>query len=500
MRPSSIASFSRLLTGASLLLALGGCVGVAEDDRDPCSSDEDCALIFGGGSVCNDGGFCTEADPCTDDADCEASLGAGWVCESDVCVDTGAGGTVFVTEDIADDTVWTRENTYVLQNVIFVNNDVTLTIESGTTILGEQAAALVVETGGRLDARGTPEQPIVFTSSQPVGMRNTGDWAGVAMLGRAPTNENGRELEGVDNPLRSTFGGSDAEYTCGVLEYVRIEFAGFAIRTDEELNGLTLGGCGRGTIVSHVQVHYGKDDGVEVFGGTVNLDHIVITRAQDDSLDWDSGWTGTAQYVAIQQDVEGDAAYEAANNGDDDNAMPRANPTIYNATLVGASNLVGGNRAMILKEGTAGTMVNHLMLGHGRESIDIRDEATVGLLMSGDLEVRNSMFFSAGASGTNYFPLPEDEMGEEDDDDGGFDENMWFTDEMRATELNLTYGTDPGIADAFNLTGPTWVPAPVVNTGAATPPTPFDEAANFIGAFQPGTEAWTSGWTAYPAN
>lgn len=488
------------LVAVPLLGALTSCVGVSDGERDPCESDEECQLAFGGGSVCSEGNYCTQPDACDQDADCEAAFGPGWVCESSTCVDTGMGGTIFITEDIADDTTWSRDNTYVLQNLVFVNSGITLTIESGTTILGEQGAALVVETGGRLDARGTPESPIVFTSSQPPGMRNSGDWAGVAMLGRAPTNENGRELEGIDNPLRSTFGGNDTEYVCGVLEYVRIEFAGFAIKTDEELNGLTLGGCGSGTIISHVQVHYGKDDGVEVFGGTVNLDHVVITRAQDDSLDWDSGWTGRAQFVAIQQDLEGDAAYEGANNGDDDNALPRANPRIYNSTIIGASNQVGGNRAMILKEGTAGTLVNQLMMGHGKETIDIRDEATVGLLMGGELEVRNSMFFAAGAAGDHYFPLPDEEMGEEDDDDAGFDEDAYFRDPATAMELELTFGSDPGIADAFNLTAPTWVPAPLVNNGAAAPPAPFDEAANYVGAFQPGTEPWTAGWTAYPPN
>lgn len=132
------------------------------------------------------------------------------------------------------------------------------------------------------------------------------------MLGSAPVNRADAQIEGVPHgDTRGAFGGSDAGSSCGIMEYTRIEFAGFEVYANNELNGLTLGGCGDGTIVRHVQVHRALDDGIEVFGGTVDLQNIVITGAGDDSLDWDMGWRGRVQFLAIQQHADtGDNAFE----------------------------------------------------------------------------------------------------------------------------------------------------------------------------------------------
>ncbi len=407
-----------------------------------------------------------------------------------------------MTGPITEDTTWEAPNTYVLDAVVYVQAGVTLTIRSGTQIRGREGSALVAESGATLIARGTEFDPIVFTSDKPERSRLAGDWGGVALLGRAPVNVAGAVLEGVNDADRVGFGGDDPTWSCGVLEYVRIEFAGFAIKQDEELNGLTLAGCGSGTLVSHVQVHYGLDDGIEMFGGTVNLRNVVVTRAQDDSIDWDLGWVGAAQFVVAQQDPEGDNGFEGSNNGDDADAMPRSAPRFYNVTLVGPGS-TGSQRAMTLKEGTAGTMQNVVMIGHPLEGIDIKDAATVARLEAGDLVVSNAMMFDMGPDGVHYFPSVEDEteqmVGDERDDDDGFDEAAYF-----AALPTLVFGVDPGLPSPFDLELPGWVPLGDAPLQAGGPPggapfDGFDELAEYAGAFKPATAApWTANWTRFP--
>jgi hypothetical protein len=198
-----------------------------------------------------------------------------------------------------------------------------------------EVAALIVSRGSQLEAVGTAALPIVFTSGNAVGDRITGDWAGVALLGNATLN-NGTDtagvftdnLEGVDpTDARGIYGGNNDASSCGHLEYVRIEFGGDEFSTDNELNGLTLAGCGSGTTLSHIQVHRGKDDGIEFFGGTAGMDHVVISGASDDSLDWDQGWRGNVQFLVVHQfEGIGDAGFEADNYGSMELATPRSNP------------------------------------------------------------------------------------------------------------------------------------------------------------------------------
>lgn len=427
-------------------------------------------------------------------------------CASGRCVDGMCEATldeVRVTANVSEDVVWGDDSsTYVLDQIVFVEPGATLTIRSGTTILGEEGSALVVEAGGRLISRGTEFEPVVFTSSKPEGNRVPGDWGGVALLGRAPTNEQGPVLEGVAEVDRAGYGGNEDDWSCGVLEYTRIEFAGFPLEQDKELNGLTLGGCGSGTLIDYVQIHQGLDDGIEFFGGSVNVRHLVVTRAQDDSIDWDEGWTGNAQFVAVQQDSGGDNGIEASSNGDDGDASPRANPSLWNVTLIGSGG-EGSQRAMTLKDGTAGSLNNFLIMGHPIEGVDVQDAETVAQLEGESLSINHSLFYAIGPGGEQYFPNPEDEieMMPDDgrDDDEGFDEAMFF---MGVDTLE--FGTNPELNGPFNLSNPGWVPGGVVNSIGATPPSGLfdgiDEQATYAGAFKPGDLPWTNNWTAYPAD
>lgn len=421
------------------------------------------------------------------------------------------------SDEITSDTTWDCEHTYVLSTLIFVTGG-TLTIEPGTVVKGENESALVITRGAHLNAEGTSDAPIVFTSAQDVGSRARRDWGGVALLGRAPGNLGvDGAIEGIESTdSRGTYGGSDSEWDCGTLAYARIEFAGYPIGSDNELNELTLAGCGSNTDVHHVQLHLGEDDGVEVFGGSVNLHHIVVTGAKDDSLDWDEGWTGSMQFLVVQQHAGvGDSAFEADNLEENNDATPRSAPTMYNVTLIGTRDSAASQRAMVLRRGTRAIIRNALIVDFPTEAIDVRDGATVAGTEDGTLTVDNSLFFSIGSGGTSYFSNEptadvatcQSGCGKEDmacrdncakNDDGGFVESDYFTNEAR----NNVFGADPDLTDAFNLTAPNWVPSAEspVATGAATPSAGFDATATYMGAFAPGGADWTDGWTAYPEN
>ena len=154
--------------------------------------------------------------------------------------------------DITTNTTWTRNNIYLLTSAVYVNSGVTLTIESGTIVKGDltNQGALIVRQGGRLNAIGTATQPIVFTSNQPAGMRAPGDWGGVILCGRAPVNLPGNPT--IEGGVIATFGGTDPMDNSGVLQYIRIEYAGIAFLPNNEINGLTLGGVGAGTTIDHI--------------------------------------------------------------------------------------------------------------------------------------------------------------------------------------------------------------------------------------------------------
>ena len=490
-------------------------------DTEECASDSDCRRFAAPGAplVCNQadarcapagpGIECLVAGDCAGGASCIDDRCVGGADAGDSCPDSCAGAAEFcdettggacverrvaVTEPIIGDVVWGADTVWELAEIIYVEPNATLTIEEGTRIEGANGSALIVRRGGALFSNGSALAPVVFTSARPPGMRRPGDWGGVALLGSAPTNDPGALLEGVEDADKVLYGGSEAGSSCGRVRYTRIEFAGFALSAGEELNSLTLAGCGAGTIVDHVQTHLGSDDGVEVFGGSVDLRFVVITRAQDDSFDLDRGWTGRAQFVVIQQDnlsSPSDSGIEADNWSDNPDATPRTAPTIYNATLVGPAG--GSNQlGMKLKQGFSGTIANSIVLGHPRGSIDIQGEETAAQARAGALEVRGSIFWSAGPDGRIFFPAEE---GEEDDDDG-LDEDTFF----REDKHDNTFTVDPRLADPFNLTSPSFTPSGEVGGRANPPDDNFFTRVTYAGALEPGGTNWLEGWTAFPEN
>ncbi len=419
--------------------------------------------------------------------------------------DTSNSRTVRLNDNITSDTTWTTDKTYIIprSKQLFVQPGVTLVIQRGTVIKGEEGSVLVITRGAKIIADGTAEKPILLTTAQPDGQKTRGYWGGLLVLGAAPINNNALSVpsstEATFEAFTSTmpegkFGGSNTADNSGLLRYVRIEFAGFNFVADREFNNLTLCGVGSGTTVDYVQVHGGSDDGIELFGGTVNVKHIVSSQNGDDGFDTDNGWQGKAQFVVIQNATP-DGAKEASNGFESDNhgtaasyaAEPRTLPTIYNVSLFGDHNYSAGQSyAMVLRRGTGGRYYNVMATGFPR-GIEVRDQATKGQLDAGDLFFKNSIFFGNAADGNNWPPAQAT---------GDIDEATYFTNAVWSNRF-----VDPGMnAARLSLAAPNFAPNPggAAMTGAATPPSDgfFDSSATFVGAI--GTVDWTQGWTSYP--
>ena len=262
------------------------------------------------------------------------------------------------------------------------------------------------------------------------------------LLGKGALNVSGGEQQVEGFPAGTPevmFGGGanpDNTHDCGKLKYVRIEYAGYILSGDNETNGLTIGGCGDKTEIDYVQVHKGSDDGVEIFGGAVNIKHVVISQGLDDSLDWDLGWTGKAQFVVIQQDPgQGNYGFESDSNGSTPKQAPISNPEIFNVTLVGAGNGKASKEqgGMLLREGTGGRMANFVITEFKDFVINVAGKETIehAYTVTGDAEpytfelkasgeqqlfLKNSMFFANGydtngqVAGGNRWPTPEPAM------------------------------------------------------------------------------------------
>ncbi|MFP5387388.1 MAG: hypothetical protein ACLGHN_15025 [Bacteriovoracia bacterium] len=367
----------------------------------------------------------------------------------------------------------TSDYTYRLDDEgVFIGGDKTssstIRIQAGTTIVGEPKSFLSISRGSQIMAEGSQEKPIVFTSVKTTN-RKRGEWGGIVINGNAPINacKPGTELceaisEGIKvEPVK--FGGNDPMDNSGVLKYVRVEFAGYPMSQDNELNGVTFNAVGEGTEVDYLQVNMNADDGVEFFGGTVNVKHLVLTNNEDDSVDWDMGFRGKIQYLLIKQaDDSADNGIEADNFKSPMNAEPRSNPTISNATFIGGKNSAYG---LLLKKGTSGHLLNFIVSGFTKACIDIDDAETFN---HGGLKIESSIF--------NCQKTSENEAGD-----------VWSTDSWLLNQGNSTAdaqlnGYYPGVS------------SPALGAGI-TPDDLFFEPVDYIGAFASEEDNWEAGWT-----
>jgi hypothetical protein len=411
--------------------------------------------------------------------------------------------TITVTSNITSSTTWTNNNTYILYGDIIIKNGATLTIEPGTLIKGDKStlSRLVVSTTGKLVAQGTPEQPIVFTSNQPAGQRSRADWAGILVCGLAPVNfkdANGNPIQGraeCGNTSDYDYGGNNPNDSSGVISYVRIEYAGYICGTNTELNSLTLCGVGAKTKIDHVQVSYGQDDGFELYGGTVNLSHIISLGSRDDDFDTDNGWSGKAQYgliirvdtIADQGDISN--AFESDNDANGSNNTPQTSGVISNFTVRGPAQTTSSTIdakygwCARLRRNTSQSIFNSVFLGYKR-GLRFEGAATQTNVTNGNLEFKNNIIagctesYGETAFDSAYLNAPLN------------GNNVYGGNANDVINLNSPYGAP----DNFNFVPQTGSP---VLTGAnfTSPKLSGLENTAYRGAF--GTEDWTKCWAEF---
>lgn len=408
-----------------------------------------------------------------------------------------AGVTTPVCEikgTITSDTTLTADIAWALAGKVTVGNDnansSTLTIQPGTKVFGKSGADyLVVARGSKIQAVGTATNPIIMTSvNDMLGLsddESAAEWGGLVLLGKAPTNKCNQadlancqvEAEGEAGP----YGGSNPDDNSGALKYVQVRYAGFEVIPDNELNGITFAGVGRGTTVEYIQVHNNLDDGVEFFGGTVDAKYVVLTGNRDDSLDWADGWTGRMQHVLIRHNpnnTKANRGIEADNQSSNFTATPVSKPKISNLTIIG-NNFDGDedSEGILLRAGTSAELYNVIVTGPEKmgECFEVNTTETANFANSGDLVFRNSIIDCA-----EPFANIKDSAG-----NVTFNAKTWFESQPNNLVGDALLGgyipapNSPALANGYNVSN---------NVDG------WFDSVNYIGAFN-GTTDWTKGWT-----
>lgn len=421
----------------------------------------------------------------------------------------------------------TANNKYLLKGQVFVRNGQTLTIDPGTVIYGEKRSkgTLIIDRGGKINAEGTVNNPIVFTSDQPAGTRDRGDWGGLVILGNASTNQVDPTIEGIDPAVY--FGGNPSNVissavvndddNSGILKYVRVEFAGIELTPNNETNSITLGGVGRGTTIEYCQVSFGGDDGFEWFGGTVNAKNLIVFNTWDDDFDVDYGFSGNVQYgLSIRYpsyaDQSGSNTFECDNGPNDNDVQPYTTGTFSNFTAVGpirsGSSTSNANfqHSIDLRRRTAVSIANSVFIGFPRgirmnqASVVSQYQANRGVLLNNTIVTPGGANAYIAGSGTNASDIT----------------SIWTSGGNTMTEGAIsdasftTLGLNPNIAYGQGMVA-TAYPANVtfeVTTGSLlsgadfsnpkfseTNRSGFFQNVTYRGAF--GNTNWTSGWAEF---
>jgi len=336
---------------------------------------------------------------------------------------------ITVDGDISSDVAWTSNNTYYLNSQAFVKDGVTLTIEAGTEILGRYdanysadnpAPCLVVEQGGKIVAQGTAEAPITFRSELEATDSNYGNgrglWGGLIINGYAPIANDGGTAN-VEGLTGVPYGGTDSDDNSGVLRYVRVWNGGSSIAPDNEINGITLAGVGRGTTVEYCEVGLNLDDGFEMFGGTVDLKYCSVIAVGDDAFDTDAGYQGRGQFLLVVRADDSDKGHEmdSKTNGDLD-SQPRSHPHFANVTVI--SSVTHGEDALRLREGTGGDFRNYII--HGAND-GVRNDDNGSELVTQDLAAAqahghpNYLYISGSMVMNGLADVPWDDFDESTD-------------------------------------------------------------------------------------
>lgn len=405
----------------------------------------------------------------------------------DTIVIHGGGGSetekkVVLSGQITENQTLSTDKVYIIKGVVRVKAGAELSIPAGTIIYadasGEAVAALIIEQGAKIDARGTAAEPIVFTSNKPVP--RAGDWGGIVIVGKAKINRKGGK--GTAELEELAYGGAEDADNSGILQYVRLEYTGHKFDAEHEYNAFSFYSVGSGTTVDHLQSYYGSDDGFEFFGGTVNVKYLVSTASADDSFDWTDGWRGKGQFLFAQQaETEGDRGIEADNLHHNPTATPISHPILSNVTLIGADDGGADNEGAHFRRGTQVTLVNSLITGFPKLGIEVESKESNKALKAGTTLISNNIidnqspFVFKRTDGTPY-------TGQLDLSD--------FDTYHNYTSTNLPEGLTVDKKSGFVTYG-----GKLAVKDPKTLDPSFFESVDYIGAIRDADHDWTRGWT-----
>jgi hypothetical protein len=412
------------------------------------------------------------------------------------------------------------DTTYILQGFVQYSNNSTLTIQPGTRILGDAGTAgssLFILRGSKIDAQGTADAPIVFTSSKAPGSRAPGDWGGIVIIGNGIINRTGVvQTEGPVGAQQNYSAGTDNADNSGTLRYVRIEFAGYDVSggANTELNSLSLYAVGSGTTLEYVQSLAGSDDAFEWWGGAVDGRHLVSYESGDDHFDTSEGFVGRNQFLigfqstrltpapntgSIATDPQGFEMDGCAGSGCDlgTRSVPFTNPIFANVTMVGnpAEPQTSGGRGIVLRRGHMGFLSNFILANWKSFAVSVRD-TSITLAVRDSANIVNTVLAGNAAA---YEPSTSPAFS-----DAEF-ATLFAADNHRteAAAASILTNLTPGSFD--------WTPTGTAATGCNTVPLPATyNAANFFGgtltlpaycgAVDPAGPKWYEGWTAHAVN
>ena len=320
---------------------------------------------------------------------------------------TNATAQTLINTDFATSATLTLANSpYALDGDIYVLPGATLTIEAGVRFESTANSTLAITRGAQIIANGTKDAPIVFTSQNDTGVYRqlaNNEWGNLTIMGAgyisedeipsnssAPASTNYADMEGLTpaNPANNDYGGGNDNDDSGSLSYCAFRYGGVASIPGKELNGLSLGGVGRNTDIHHIEILNNIDDGIEIWGGTVNLKYVSIWNVGDDSLDIDQGWRGKAQFGLI---VQGLSNTGAQGSGFGDNAMeidgaercdwqPVTTCALHNWTVIGGENDAAGgsptDELVEFRDNARVQFLNCIFMDAGKEVIN--DKVTDG--------------------------------------------------------------------------------------------------------------------------
>ncbi len=405
-----------------------------------------------------------DPDATVDDNSCEFGLVIEDI-EIDGVTYSSMSGNIDEDLDLDSETIW------LLDGTVTVEDGAKLTIEEGTTISSnpnDGTDYLVIAAGGDMDAQGSEDAPIVFTSV----VEEAGSFGGLIINGNAATNTGGDDTGSCDT---GSYGGATANDNSGVYRYIRVEYGG-ACSAEGTSAGIVFNGVGENTTVNYIQAYRSAGDGIAINGGTVNVRHAVATNVEDDGFDFINGWRGNGQFwVGVHNDatVGSDTGIESENNADDVEATLHTRPKISNVTLLGMDDGSTGNQAVRLASGTKGSFYNFIVVGY-----------PLGVVIEGDAciehyDTEEDLTFSHSIVSTSNSPFGVLNSANEVVENDFVTDPMNFNNETYNPLLNEDNGYEGSVSD-----------------GARDPEGlgEWFDAGDYKGAVRT-LEDWTANWT-----